>query len=69
MPPYILYKTIYGEREEEEAEVRQAIIRGLVPVEMHQKVLQILKKTSGEKFIRTLVRTAWNTFYEQIWRI
>src|SRR5260364_137037 len=68
VPPYILYKTIYGEREEE-AEVRQVIIRGLVPVEMYQKVLQILKKTSGEKFIRTLARTAWNTFYEQVWRI
>src|SRR5260363_307844 len=69
VPPYILYTAVYGEIEEDEVQVRQALIRELFLKETQRKILQILGSASGEKFIGTLVQTAWNTFYEQAWRI
>src|SRR5260364_41032 len=69
VPPYILYTALYGKSESEEVATREALIKGLIPEDTHTRLTHLLKTKSRKKFVSTVLRTAWNTFYEQVWRI
>ena len=69
IPPYILYTALFGKTESEEIEMRKALIKGLIPKETQDRLTQLLSKKSKQQFASVISRTAWDTFYEQVWRI
>ena len=69
IPPYILYTALFGRGEAEEVEIRKALIKGLVQEKTQERVSQLLCTKSRRRFLNTVAETAWNTFYEQVWRI
>jgi hypothetical protein len=69
VPPYILYTALFGKTESEEVEMRRALIKGLIPKETQDRLAQLLNKKSKQQFADVVSRTAWDTFYEQVWRI
>src|SRR6185436_1549185 len=69
IPPYVLYITLFGEGEANEIEMREALIKGLIPKKTLDRLSQLLNTKSRQQFINVVVRTAWDTFYEQVWRI
>ena len=69
IPPYVLYIALFGEGEANEIEMREALIKGLIPKKTLDRLSQLLNTKSRQQFINVVVRTAWDTFYEQVWRI
>jgi hypothetical protein len=69
VPPYILYTALFGETEAEEIKIREALIKGLIPREIQDRLGQLLNTKSRQQFMKVVARTAWDTFYEQVWRI
>ena len=49
--------------------MRKALIKGLIPKETQDRLAQLLNKKSKQQFADVVSRTAWDTFYEQVWRI
>ena len=69
IPLYILYTALFGKTESEEVEMRRALMKGLIPKETQDRLAQLLNKKSKQQFADVVSRTAWDTFYEQVWRI
>src|ERR1043165_6503270 len=69
IPPYILYTTLFGKREAEEVEMRKALIKGLIPKKTQDRLAQFLNTKASQQFVGIVAKTAWDTFYEQVWRI
>jgi hypothetical protein len=69
VPPYVLYTALFGKTETEEVKIREALIKGLIPKETQDRLRQLLSTKSRQQFIEIVARTAWDTFYEQVWRI
>jgi len=55
--------------EAEEIKTREALIKGLISKETQNRLRQLLSTKSRQQFIKIVARTAWDTFYEQVWRI
>jgi hypothetical protein len=69
IPPYILYTALFGKSEEEEIEMREALIKGLIQKKTQDRLTQLLNTKARQQFIETVAKTAWDMFYEQVWRI
>ena len=69
IPPYVLYTALFGKVEAEEVEMREALIKGLIPKKTQDKLAQLLSSKTRQQFANTVAKTAWDTFYEQVWRI
>jgi len=69
VPPYVLYTALFGKTEKEEIKIREALIKGLIPKETQDKLRQLLSTKSRQQFMKIVARMAWDTFYEQVWRI
>ena len=69
IPPYVLYTALFGKTEKEEVKMREALIRGLIPRETQDRLIQLLNTKSRQQFVNVVAVTAWDTFYEQVWRI
>ena len=65
----MLYTTLFGKVETEEIEMREALIKGLIPKKTQDKLAQHLSLKSRQQFANIVARTAWDTFYKQVWRI
>jgi signal transduction histidine kinase len=69
IPPYVLYTALFGKVEAEEIEMREALIKGLIPKKTQDRLTQLLSTKARQRFIETVAKIAWDTFYEQVWRI
>jgi hypothetical protein len=69
IPPHVLYTALFGKTETEEVKMREALIKGLIPKETQDKLAQLLNSKSRQQFVNAVAITAWDTFYEQVWRI
>ena len=69
IPPYVLYTALFGKTEKEEVKMREALIKGLIPKETQDRLIQLLDMKSRQQFVNVIAVTAWDTFYEQVWRI
>jgi len=69
VPPYVLYMALFGQTEQEEIKIRKALIKGLIPKAIQDKLSQILNTKTRQQFTNIVAETTWNTFYEQVWRI
>jgi ribonuclease HI len=69
IPLYVLYTALFGKTETEEVKIREALIKGLIPKETQDKLAELLNTRSRQQFANTVAITAWDTFYEQVWRI
>src|SRR6185295_5627792 len=69
IPPYVLYMALFGKTEAEEVKMREALIKGLIPKEKQDRLIQLLNTKSRQQFVNVVAITAWDTFYEQVWRI
>ena len=62
----MLYTALFGKVEAEEVEMREALIKGLIPKKTQDKLAQLLSSKSRQQFANTVAKTAWDTFYEQV---
>ena len=69
IPPQVLYKVLFGETEAEEITNRRALIQGLITLKVKKEIERLLTKQATQKCIDIVMRTVWNTFYDQVWRI
>ena len=65
----MLYTALFGEEEANEIEMREALIKGLIPKKTQDRLSQLLSTKSRQHFINVVTWTAWDTFYKQVWRI
>jgi len=49
--------------------MREALIKGLIPRKTLDRLAQLLSVKARQQFMSTVAKTAWDTFYEQVWRI
>jgi len=66
IPPHVLYTALFGKTEAEEIEMREVLIKGLIPKKTQYSLTQLLNTKAKQKFVETVAKTAWNTFYEQV---
>src|SRR6185436_10932595 len=69
IPPYVLYTALFGKVEAEEVEMREALIKGLIPKKTQDRLAQLLSSKTRQQFANTVAKTAWDIFYKQVWRI
>jgi hypothetical protein len=65
----MLYTALFRKMKTEEVKIREALIKGLIPKETQDKLAELLNTRSRQQFANTVAITAWDTFYEQVWRI
>jgi hypothetical protein len=64
-----LKEAIWGQTEEESAEVRKKLIKGLLHEELVERVQNIVISVQETRnFLMSIVDTIWNEFYEKIWK-
>ena len=51
IPPYVLYMALFSRTEEEEVKIREALIKGLIPKEMQDRLIQLLNTKSRQQFV------------------
>ena len=66
IPPYVLYMALFGKTEPEEVKMREALIKGLIPKEKQDRLIQLLNTKSRQQFVNVVAITAWDTFYKQV---
>src|ERR1043165_3092996 len=49
--------------------MREALIKGLIPIKIQDRLAQLLNTKARQQFVSTVAKTAWDTFYEQVWRV
>ena len=69
IPSYVLYTALFGKTEAEEILMREALIKGLILMKTQDRLAQLLSRKARQQFISAVAKTAWDTFYEQVWRI
>jgi hypothetical protein len=58
IPPYVLYTALFGKVEAEEIEMREALIKGLIPKKTQDRLTQLLSTKARQRFIETVAKTA-----------
>ena len=53
--PYVLYTALFGEGEANEIEMREALIKGLIPKKTLDRLSQLLNTKSRQQFINVVV--------------
>ena len=66
IPPYVLYTALFGKTEVEEVLMREALIKGLIPIKIQDRLAQLLNTKARQQFVSTVAKTVWDTFYEQV---
>jgi len=66
IPPYVLYMALFGKTEAEEVKMREALIKGLIPKETQDRLIQLLNTKSRQQFVDIVAIMAWDTFYEKV---
>ena len=69
IPPYVLYTALFGKTEVEEVLMREALIKGLIPIKIQDRLAQLLNTKARQQFVSTVAKTVWDTFYEQVQRV
>ena len=49
--------------------MRKAFIKSLIPKKTQDRLAQLLNTKARQRFVGIVAKTAWDTFYEQVWRI
>src|ERR1043165_4178397 len=58
VPPYVLYTALFGKVEAEEIEMRKALIKGLIPEKMQERLSQLLNTKARQQSMNTVRKTA-----------
>ena len=66
IPLHVLYTALFRKNEAEEIEMREALIKGLIPEKTEKRLTQLLNIKARQQFIEKVAKTAWDTFYEQV---
>src|SRR6185436_7147236 len=65
----MLYTALFRKVKAEEVEMREALIKGLILKKTQDRLAQLLSTKTRQQFANTVAKMAWDTFYEQVWRI